>query len=206
MKTRIFLFVAFALSIETGFGQQLARLDSLVVKKMNELHLAGAAICAIDSGKIKWTKYFGYQNIEKKIPVSGTTLFQIASVSKTVTASAIGQLVSQQKIDLDKDINLYLPFKVRNPHFPEVPITAGELLRHRSSIIDNYTYYKPLWAPNQGDHKISLNSYLRDYLVPGGVHYNQAENFMKLKPHEPDYTKKGASLNELLNVVYKNVR
>ncbi len=57
---------------------------------------------------------------------------------KTVTAAALMQLYSSGKFKLDDDINLYLPFKVRNQNYPDVPITFQQLLRHRSSINDNY--------------------------------------------------------------------
>ena len=59
---------------------------------------------------------------------SGKTCFRIASITKWVTAIGLMTLYDQGKLDLDKDIGKYLGVKVRNPAFPNVPITARMLL------------------------------------------------------------------------------
>ena len=145
--------------------------------------MPGLAACTIDHGRITWTGYYGYQNIERKIPVDSRTLFQISSVGKTINAAAVSQLVAERKLDLDADINTYLPFQVRNPNFPTIPITIGELLRHRSSIIDNLDYLQPIWDTSKGDPKIPLDVFLKDYLSPAGSHYNKQKNFSNSKPN-----------------------
>src|SRR5476651_1149586 len=111
-------------------------LDSGIVKLMADNHIPGLAACAIDSGKIKWTGYYGYQDILRRKPVTGKTLFAVASTSKTVTSAALMQLYGEGRFTMDDDINKFLPFKVANPDYPGVPIIFGELLRHRSSIKD----------------------------------------------------------------------
>ncbi len=58
----------------------------------------------------------------------------IASISKTITATAVMQLWEQGLFELDDDVNDYLPFNVRNPNHPDVPITFRMLLTHTSSI------------------------------------------------------------------------
>jgi CubicO group peptidase (beta-lactamase class C family) len=195
MKLYKFLFVIVAVQLTASAFAQHTSLDSIIKSKMQQLHMPGLAACTIDKGKIIWTGYYGYQNIEQNIPVSRNTLFLTSSVGKTINAAAVSQLIAQGKLHLDDDVNLYLPFKVRNPNFPSVPITIGELLRHRSSIKDNLEYLQPIWDTTLGDPKIPLDRFLKDYLVPGGLHYDKEKNFLKTKPNaQRSYSNEGYSL------------
>jgi CubicO group peptidase (beta-lactamase class C family) len=77
-------------------------------------------------------------------PVTATDPVRVASISKLVTAMAAMRLVDEGKLDLDRDIDLYLGYSIRNPNFPNVPITMRLLLTHRSSIKDGIDYIMPL--------------------------------------------------------------
>lgn len=65
---------------------------------------------------------------------------RIASISKLVTGIAVMRLVDHAIIDLDRDIGDYLGWRVRNPAFPDTPVTMRMLLSHQSSITDNLSY------------------------------------------------------------------
>ena len=78
--------------------------------------------------------------------VDEDTCFRIASVTKWVTAIGLMTLFDQGKLDLDKDISSYLGFKVRNPAFPDTPITARMLLTHTSSLSAEASNYHPDWG------------------------------------------------------------
>ena len=78
--------------------------------------------------------------------VSEKTCFRIASVTKWVTAIGLMTLYDQGKLDLDKDISSYLPFTVRNPAWPDTPVTARMLLNHTSSLSPDAQNYHPVWA------------------------------------------------------------
>ena len=73
------------------------------------------------------------------------TCLRVASVTKWVTAIGLMTLYDQGKLDLDEDIGRYLPFPVRNPGWPDVPITARMLLTHTSSLSPKATNYHPNW-------------------------------------------------------------
>ena len=77
--------------------------------------------------------------------VDESTCFRIASVTKWVTAIGLMTLYDQGKLDLDRDISDYLPFRVRNPAYPETPITARMLLSHTSSLSPDASKYRPEW-------------------------------------------------------------
>lgn len=69
---------------------------------------------------------------------------RIASISKMVTTIAVMRLVEQGKLDLDADVSRYLGYELRNPAFPDAPISLRLLLSHRSSLTDNIDYVLPL--------------------------------------------------------------
>ena len=89
-------------------------------------------------GKVFLTWSFG--------EVDENTCFRIASVTKWVTAIGLMTLYDQGKLDLDRDISSYLGFKVRNPAFPNTPITARMLLSHTSSLSPDASDYHPDWS------------------------------------------------------------
>ncbi|WP_343691602.1 serine hydrolase domain-containing protein [Chitinophaga sp.] len=153
-------------------------LDSLLADK----HIAGFEAVAIDKGHIVWTGYYGYQNLEKKIPVGPNTLFEAASTSKTVTAAAVMQLYAAGKFKLDDDVNRYLDFHLANPAFPHTPITFRQLLRHRASIDDNVDYLHIFWDTNHGDPTIPLSVFIKEYFKVQGKHYDKQKNFYDYPP------------------------
>ena len=71
---------------------------------------------------------------------------RIASISKLVTAIGVMRLVERHKLDLDADVSPLLGYRLRNPAFPDTPITLRLLLSHRSSLIDGVDYVLPLDA------------------------------------------------------------
>ena len=108
------------------------------------------AITLVKDDEITYFKSFGYADIENKEEINEDTIFQIASISKTITGTAAMQLYEKGKLDLDQDINTYLPFKIINPYHPGVPITARMLLTHTSSILDNWDVIDPLYTIGLG--------------------------------------------------------
>jgi CubicO group peptidase (beta-lactamase class C family) len=69
---------------------------------------------------------------------------RVASISKLVVAIGVMRLVEQSKLDLDRDVNDYLGWRVRNPAFPDAPITLRALLSHQSGLRDSVDYIVPL--------------------------------------------------------------
>ena len=93
------------------------------------------------------------------------TKFRVASLSKVATAIGAMQLVEEGKLDLDADISKYLGFALRNPAYPQRPITARMLLSHTSSLRD------------AGFYNLPLPYTLRDLLVPGGTYFADGAHF-----------------------------
>jgi CubicO group peptidase (beta-lactamase class C family) len=69
---------------------------------------------------------------------------RIASVSKLAVALAVLRLVDRGKLDLDRDVSDWLGWPMRNPAFPDTPVTLRQLLSHQSSLTDRADYAIPL--------------------------------------------------------------
>jgi CubicO group peptidase (beta-lactamase class C family) len=75
--------------------------------RMSELRVPGVSIAVIRAGRIEWADGFGVARLQGP-PVTSSTLFQAASISKPITALAVLHLVQEGRVDLDKDVNTYL--------------------------------------------------------------------------------------------------
>ena len=106
-----------------------AFLDGLVPAYLQKQDIAGATISVVKDGKVLFAKGYGFADIEKRKPVSPSdTLFRPGSISKLFTWTSIMQLVEQGKLDLDRDVNDYLDFKIP-PAFGK-PITLRNIMTH----------------------------------------------------------------------------
>ncbi|UCC79245.1 MAG: serine hydrolase [Candidatus Zixiibacteriota bacterium] len=172
-------------------------IDWFIETQMNMFHIPGVAACIVKDDSIDWTGTYGYANIEDSIHVADSTLFILASISKTFVGVALMQLWEDSLFQLDDDINDYLSFSVRNPAHPSTPITFIQLMTHISSINDYWTILEPLisWG---SDSPIPLGVFLREYLTPVGMYYN-SQNFNGWAPGaQYDYSNVGAALGGYL--------
>lgn len=110
-------------------GDVGAFLDGFMPMQLARENIAGAVVLVVKDGKVLFAKGYGYSDAEKKTPVYvDATLFRPGSISKLFTWTAVMQLVEQGKLDLDRDINTYLDFKL--PSTFSKPITLRNLLTH----------------------------------------------------------------------------
>ena len=106
-----------------------AWLDGFMPYALAAGDVAGAVVTIVKDGKILVAKGYGYADVKKRIPVDPqTTLFRQASVSKLITFTAVMQQVEAGKLDLDKDVNAYLDFRI--PERDDGPITLRHLMTH----------------------------------------------------------------------------
>ncbi len=94
----------------------------------------GGALVIISGSSIIYERYYGYRDFRRKLPVTETTYFRIASVTKMVTGIGLMKLKEQGLIALDTDISEYFGYPIANTYFPETPITLRQLMSHTSSI------------------------------------------------------------------------
>jgi CubicO group peptidase (beta-lactamase class C family) len=138
-------------------------------------HKPSLAAGIIQGDKLVWSQAYGYYDIENKKPATTQTLYLQASVSKTITATALMQLYEQGLFRLDDDVNLYLPFSLRNPNHPDLPITIEMILSHRSSLADDNLHWIALsYLPGDPDVEGFPYPWLQEYLTPGGSAYSSS--------------------------------
>jgi CubicO group peptidase (beta-lactamase class C family) len=151
--------------------QKSGYLDDYFQNYMETNHVPGLSACIIKFNDFAWTGSYGYAKIDQGIEVTDSTLFQIASISKILSGTALMQLYDSGLFELDDNINDYLPFQVSNPNHPDSAISFFMLLTHTSSIRDNMGIMNSTIVEG-GDSPIPLMEFLEGYFVPGGTYYS----------------------------------
>ncbi len=154
--------------------------DAYIQDTMQLYHIPGVSACVVRNGEIIWTGAYGLAHIAEDRAVSESTLFMLASISKTVTMTGLMQLWEEGYFALDDDVNAHLPFELRIPNHPDEPITFRQVLSHTASLRDNWNVG---WATYvQGDTPWALADYAYAYFHPDGVYYDAALNFHSSAP------------------------
>lgn len=115
--------------------QGAIRKSRRLIQQSNQYNgLPGAQIAVMVDDSLQWSEGFGFADLERGIPVRSNTIFRMASVSKILTAAAVGKLIEEGKLVLDEPITTYLP---------ELPsqyaaITTRHLVSHQSGIRHYY--------------------------------------------------------------------
>jgi len=113
-----------------------AWLDGYMPYALQRADVAGAVVAVVKGGEVLLQKGYGYADVTTHRPVDPqNTLFRPGSVSKLFTWTAVMQLVEQHRIDLDRDINTYLDFKI--PPFHGQPVTMRNLMTHTAGFQDS---------------------------------------------------------------------
>ena len=135
-----------------------AFLDGIVPQQLERENIAGATISVVKDGKLLFARGYGYSDVANKKPVvADETLFRPGSISKLFTWTSVMQLQEQGKLDLDRDINDYLDFKI--PDAFGQPITLKNILTHTAGFEEQV---KDLFAT--GDVSPDLGQYVKTHI------------------------------------------
>jgi CubicO group peptidase (beta-lactamase class C family) len=134
--------------VEHSLGEAVKTDEKPLVlqERMKQYGVPGLSIAVIKDYKIEWARGYGYADKEKARPVTSETLFQAASLSKSLNAVGVLRLVQQKKLDLDKDINTYLtswkfPYDTSKG---KTPITLRHILSHTAGTsVHGFRGYEP---------------------------------------------------------------
>lgn len=121
------------LRLEKAAKSPSGKIDQLMTH-WNHLDSPGAAIAVVRDGKVIFKKGYGSAQLEYRIPITPSTVFHVASVSKQFTAFAIVLLAEQGKLSLDDDIRTHIP---KVPDFG-TKITLRHLIHHTSGLRDQW--------------------------------------------------------------------
>jgi serine beta-lactamase-like protein LACTB len=113
-----------------GQDAAIAAARALVSDSMAAAGVPGVSITVLREGRRIWSEGFGWADLEQRVRVTPLTRFRIGSVSKPLTAVAIGLLLEAGRLDLDAPVQRYVP------GFPEKrwPITTRLLAGHLAGI------------------------------------------------------------------------
>ncbi|MGS1077789.1 serine hydrolase [Pseudoxanthomonas beigongshangi] len=137
MKTMRSLFMLLLLASSSAHATE----DASLVERVDAIFAVAAddapgyAVAVIEDGKVVLERSHGLASVEYGAPLTPTTPFNTASLSKQFTGLAVSILIEQGKLALDDDVRRYVP---ELPEYAEGPVSVRQLLHHTSGIRDCY--------------------------------------------------------------------
>ncbi|MFD2561177.1 serine hydrolase domain-containing protein [Aquimarina rubra] len=131
-----------------GYEVSTDSINDFLKSRMDSLNIPGLSIAIINNGEVVYHQTFGFANLEDKRPVTGKTIFEGASISKSVFAFFVMKFVEEGKLDLDKPLYKYLPYNDIAYDDRYKKITARMVLSHRTGF--------PNWRENEEDKKLKI--------------------------------------------------
>lgn len=126
-------------------------LDKAIPEYMAKHHIPGVAVGLIHKGEVVYLKGYGFADTEQRIPITEYTVFQAASISKSLTAWGIMKLVEEGKLELDAPVSKYLTrWELPASEFDANGVTIRRLLSHTAGIANvggGYAGFAPGEAP-----------------------------------------------------------
>jgi serine beta-lactamase-like protein LACTB, mitochondrial len=157
----IFLLLATASPLALGQEAKLSpekrtRIESAVSTFMASTHVPGVSVGVVENGEYEWGGGFGFADLENNVPASEQTLFRLASISKSLTATAAMELWERGKLDLDAPVQKYCPAFPQKPW----PISTRQVMGHLGGI----RHYK---SGSQDDLEVGNTKHFDDPIKAG---------------------------------------
>ncbi len=134
--------VLFYATIASSLGAQPDRLDDYITAEMAKRRIPGLALAVVQRGEVVKMSGYGLANLELDVPVTPDTVFELASVTKQFTATAIMLLIEEGKVGLHDPISQYLP----NAPAAWKGISVRHLLTHTAGLPSLETGFRALRA------------------------------------------------------------
>ena len=116
-------------------AQLIEDIERVIVRSMQRHNLPGAAVALIEEGEVAWVRGFGVANRADGRTMNSETMFNVASVSKPITALGIMRLAEQGKLDLDAPVSKYLKrWSLPAGQFDADEVTARRILSHTAGL------------------------------------------------------------------------
>ena len=113
----------------------LVKLDIWLEGQRLKNDLPGFSVGVVHDQELIWSKGYGYADVTNKIPATDRTLYRVASITKTFTATAIMQLVEQGKLSLEDPVGKHLAWFTPKDADPAQPIRVWHLLSHTAGLL-----------------------------------------------------------------------
>ncbi len=127
----------------TDVSRKLKGFDKQIEQILKDWNVPGCGIGIVMKNELVFAKGYGFRNLDEKLPVTPGTLFQIASNTKLFTATSIGMLVEEGKLEWDKPVRNYIPQIEYYNNELNANVTIRDMLSHRTGISrhDGIWYY-----------------------------------------------------------------
>lgn len=196
LRSILILYLSMHAILAAGTDEEKSSLQSKIeiIETWLEAHriykeLPGISIAIISDQDLLYANGFGYSDCDLKNPAISTTLYRIASITKTFTCTAIMQLRDRGLLDLDDTVSRHLPWFRINQKFPESPdITIWHLMTHTSGLPREAAF--PYWT----DHDFPSMDEIKQTLSEQYTIHAAADHY--------DYSNLGISL---LGEIIENV-
>lgn len=133
----IVFFVAASAFAQTPNDAKIREFTTFAEQLMRAQQMPGLSV-AVVSGDFRWEGGLGFADLENGVPATAESSYRMGSVSKPMTAVAILRLADEGKLDLDAEVQTYVPYFPRKPF----PITVRQLLAHQGGISHYRDYMK----------------------------------------------------------------
>jgi CubicO group peptidase (beta-lactamase class C family) len=121
-------------ALDKGVDAKLGDFDAYMAKVLKDWNAPGIGVGIVVGDRLVFAKGYGYRDYAKKLPVTPSTLFQIASNTKLFTAVAAGLLVDEGKLTWDKPVRESVPSIQFNNDTLNTSVTLRDMLSHRTGI------------------------------------------------------------------------
>jgi beta-N-acetylhexosaminidase len=149
IKTRL----KYGVPEEEGFNfLKFKMIDSIAISGITEQAYPGCQVLVAKNGNVVYNKSFGYHTYEKKIQVSGSDMYDIASVTKvTATVPSLMKLVGMDKISLDDNLCYHLDYVDSTGY---LNMNLRDMLAHTAGLVSTIFFYTKTLKRGQLDYKI----------------------------------------------------
>ncbi|MEL6323516.1 MAG: serine hydrolase domain-containing protein [Pseudomonadota bacterium] len=154
--------------VSTPFGTEISTtaLDGFIPVLMANTGVPGASVAISEDGKTTYTGVFGIEDVMSKTPVTPTTIFEAASLSKPVFGFLAMMFVEDGLLDLDRPLAEYLPFPELEDQADYRSMTARHVLSHQTGL--------PNWRDDSVDEGLTLK------FAPGEGYFYSGEGYQYL--------------------------
>ncbi|MBD3401765.1 serine hydrolase, partial [candidate division GN15 bacterium] len=124
----------------SNYSHVITEIERFVTEQIEDSAFVGVSV-AFQTNDFYWADGFGWADIENRVPATAESVYRLASVTKPMTAVGIVRLVAEGKVELDAEVQEYVP------DFPtkQWPVTVRHLLGHLAGVSHYKNYTEEAW-------------------------------------------------------------
>ena len=163
-------------------AEKRTQIEAAVSKFMSTTHVPGLSVAVVENAELEWASGFGFADLENHVPATEFTLYRLASISKSLSATGAMKLVEKGNLELDDPVQKYCPV------FPQKSgaITTRLVMGHLAGI----RHYK---SDSQNDPEVG-NTKLFDDPIQAGLDFFKNDPLLSEPGKQFHYSTQGYTL------------